>query len=48
VTSTQETSASSAPDGVFFSGKTTRGDFWKNELNAPYTKATFNVNPGPG
>ena len=31
----------------FLSG-TTRGDFWKNELSAPYTKATFNRNPGPG
>ena len=27
---------------------TTRGDFWKNELNAPFTKATFEKNPGPG
>jgi len=27
---------------------TVRGDFWKNELAAPFTLATFNKNPGPG
>ena len=31
-----------------FMSSTVRGDFWKNELNAPFTKATFNKNPGPG
>ncbi len=25
-----------------------RGDFWKNELNAPYTKQTYLQTPGPG
>ena len=25
-----------------------RGEFWKNEIDAPYTKQTFTVNPGPG
>jgi len=24
-----------------------RGDFWKNELNAPFTKQTYLENPGP-
>ena len=27
---------------------TQRGDFWKNELNAPFTKQTYLGNPGPG
>lgn len=31
-----------------FMSSTVRGDFWKNELNAPFTKATFIKNPGPG
>ena len=30
-----------------FLSTTQRGDFWKNELNAPFTKATFLANPGP-
>ena len=30
-----------------FLSTTTRGDFWKNELNAPFTKQTYLVNPGP-
>lgn len=33
---------------IFFGSKTMRGQFWKNELDAPYTKATFNKAPGPG
>jgi len=33
---------------VFFGSKTMRGQFWKNELEAPYTRATFNKAPGPG
>jgi len=24
-----------------------RGDFWKNELNAPFTAQTYLENPGP-
>ena len=31
-----------------FMSTTERGDFWKNELNAPYTKQTYLRNPGPG
>lgn len=31
-----------------FMSTTMRGDFWKNELSAPYTKQTFLANPGPG
>ena len=31
-----------------FMSTTDRGDFWKNELNAPYTKQTYLENPGPG
>ena len=31
-----------------FMSTTTRGDFWKNELSAPFTKQTFLINPGPG
>ena len=31
-----------------FLSTTDRGDFWKNELNAPYTKQTYLENPGPG
>ena len=31
-----------------FMSATGRLDMWKNELSAPYTKATFSKNPGPG
>ena len=31
-----------------FASTTERVDFWKNELNAPYTKQTYLENPGPG
>jgi len=31
-----------------FMSTTMRGDFWKNELNAPFTKQTYLENPGPG
>ena len=31
-----------------FMSTTQRGDFWKNELNAPYTKQSYLSNPGPG
>ena len=31
-----------------FMSTTQRGDFWKNEFNAPYTKQTYLINPGPG
>ena len=31
-----------------FMSTTQRGDFWKNELNAPFTKQTYLGNPGPG
>ncbi len=31
-----------------FLSSTTRGDMWRNELNAPFTKATFIRTPGPG
>lgn len=31
----------------FLSG-TGRGDMWRNKINAPYTKASFLQNPGPG
>jgi hypothetical protein len=31
-----------------FMSTTMRGDFWKNELNAPFTKQTYLANPGPG
>ncbi len=27
---------------------TKRNDFWRNELNAPFTSATRSENPGPG
>jgi hypothetical protein len=27
---------------------TTRGDFWRNEITAPFTKQTYLGNPGPG
>jgi len=27
---------------------TDRGDFWKNEITAPFTKQTYLENPGPG
>jgi len=27
---------------------TERGDFWKHEINAPYTKQSFLQNPEPG
>jgi hypothetical protein len=31
-----------------FLSSTGRGDMWKNELNAPFTRATFIKTPGPG
>ena len=31
-----------------FMSTTMRGDFWRNELNAPFTQQTFLANPGPG
>ena len=31
-----------------FMSTTERGDFWKHELNAPYTKQSFLQNPEPG
>jgi len=30
-----------------FMSTTMRGDFWKNELSAPFTKQTYLENPGP-
>lgn len=46
-TSTQDTSMA-GDSTIFFGSKIVRGEFWKNELDAPYTKATFSKAPGPG
>ena len=31
-----------------FLSSTSRGDMWRNQMNAPFTRATFLKNPGPG
>lgn len=41
VASTNDNSVMSSTQGNGFLSNTTRGDFWKNELNAPFTNATF-------
>ena len=37
-----------AADNRVFIGTTERNDFWKNTIQAPYTKPTNIYNPGPG
>ena len=36
------------PNASAFMSATHRVDFWKNELNTPYTKQSYLKNPGPG
>lgn len=45
--STEDSSTMTQNANPFLSG-TGRGDMWKNEIVAPFTKSTSTKNPGPG
>lgn len=45
--STEQSSVMTSNANPFLSS-TGRGDMWKNQMNAPFTRASFLKNPGPG